>query len=265
MEELILEKIYWGSYTTYELEELIEKDPVVLIPVGAYEQHGPHLALNTDKVIAEKICEELVRRAEIPCASLPAVWCGISEHHMKFSGSLTLKHETMSAFLFDILDSLARSGVRKVLAVNSHGGNMVAVNEALTKASYQYGGTFALLTYWNLIGDEIRENRRSEFGGISHACEMETALQMYLQPDNVRMDRLPPANNVKGGSFWSPAMFASNKISMYIPYDQLSELGHIGDPQKATPEFGETVFEAVIKKALKLVEVIQKGELLNEN
>lgn len=260
-----MDRIYWGDYTTYELDELMEKDPVVLIPVGAYEQHGPHLALNTDKVIAERMCEEIVRRAETPCAMLPAVWCGISEHHMKFCGSLTLKHSTMSAFLFDILDSLARSGVRKVLAVNSHGGNMVAVNEALTRAAYQYGGTFALLTYWSLIGKEIAENRKSEFGGISHACEMETALQMYLEPQNVREDRLPPANNLKGSSFWSPAMFASNKISMYIPYDQLSKLGHIGDPQKATPEFGKTVFEAVVNKTLKLVETIQKGGLLDEN
>lgn len=60
-------------------------------------------------------------------------------------------------------------------------------------------------------------------------------------------------------------MFASNKISMYIPYDQLSELGHIGDPRKATPEFGKIVFEAVVNKSLKLIETIQKGELLNEN
>lgn len=260
-----MEKIYWGDYTTYELEEFIKSDPVVLLPVGAYEQHGPHLALNTDKVIAERICEEIVRKSIIPCAALPGIWCGISEHHMKFAGSLTLKHETLAAFIFDILDSLARSGIRKVLAVNSHGGNMVAVNEAFTKASCKYGGTFAVLTYWNLIGDEIQKYRKSEFGGISHACEMETALQLFLNPQNVRPDRLPSANNVKGGRFWSPAMFASNKISMYMPYDQLSEWGHIGDPQKATKEFGEMIFHAIIEKSLDLVKAIQEGELLNEN
>lgn len=260
-----MEKIYWGDYTTFELEELIKRQPVILLPVGAYEQHGPHLALNTDKVIAERICQEIVKSSKIPCAMLPCVWCGISEHHMNFAGSLTLKHETMSAFIFDILDSLARSGIRKVLVVNSHGGNMVAITEATTKASYKYGGTFAALTYWSLISDEIKKYRKSEFGGISHACEMETALQLYLDSDNVRMDRLPPANNVKGGKYWSPAMFAANKISMYIPYDQLSEYGHVGDPQKATKEFGKIIFNTIIEKSLDLVEAIQKGELLNEN
>lgn len=260
-----MEKIYWGDYTTFELEELIKRQPVILLPVGAYEQHGPHLALNTDKVIAERICQEIVKASKIPCAMLPCVWCGISEHHMNFAGSLTLKHETMSAFIFDILDSLARSGIRKVLVVNSHGGNMVAITEAATKASYKYDGTFATLTYWSLIGDEIKKYRKSEFGGISHACEMETALQLYLDSANVRMNCLPPANNVKGGKYWSPAMFAANKISMYIPYDQLSEYGHIGDPQKATKEFGKIIFNAIIEKSLDLVEAIQKGELLNEN
>lgn len=260
-----MKQLYWGDYTTNELEELVRQDPVVLIPVGAYEQHGPHLALNTDMLIATKLCEGIVAASQVPCAMLPCIWCGISEHHMKFCGSLTLRHETMAALMFDVLDGLARSGVRKVLAVNSHGGNAVAANEALTKAAYKYGGTFALLTYWSLIGEEVARHRKSEFGGISHACEMETSLQLYLAPANVRPDKLPPANNLRGGRFWSPAMFAANKITMYVPYDQLSKQGHIGDPRSATPEFGKTIYDAVVGKAAELVAQIQKGELLDED
>jgi creatinine amidohydrolase len=260
-----MEKIFWGDYTTCEMKEFMEKDPVVLIPVGAHEQHGPHLAMNTDAVIAESICRRVVEQSEIPCVMLPCIWVGISEHHMKFCGSLTLKHATMSALLYDILESLARSGIRKVLAVNSHGGNMVPLNEALTRASVAYGGTFALLTYWNLISKEIASMRKSEYGGISHACEMETALQLYLDPRNVRRDRLPPANNVKGGSYWSAEMFASNKITMYQPYDRLAPQGHIGDPRKATAEFGKAVFDLIVQKMGGLMEAIWKGVLLDEN
>ena len=260
-----MKKIYWGDYTTNEMKEFMVQEPVVMIPVGAHEQHGPHLAMNTDTTIAESICKSVVENSKSPCVMLPCIWVGISEHHMKFCGSLTLKHATMSALLYDILESLARSGVRKVLVVNSHGGNMVPLNEALTKAGVAYGGTFALLTYWNLISREIASLRKSEFGGISHACEMETALQLYLNPQSVREDRLPPANNVKGSSFWSAEMFASNKISMYRSYDQLAPQGHIGDPQKATVEFGKTVFELVVEKTEKLIEAIWKGALLDEN
>lgn len=257
--------IYWGDYTTVELKEFVKKDPVVLLPVGAYEQHGPHLALNTDMVIAERLCRGIVEKCDAPCAMLPPVWVGISEHHMKFCGSLTLRHETMAAFVYDILDGLGRSGINKVLAVNSHGGNMVAVNEALTRAAQKYHGTFALLTYWHLIKDTVQENRKSEFGGISHAGEMETALQLYLAPENVRKDHMPKENNVKGGKFWSPAMFASNAISMYVPYDELSEEGHIGDPGSATPEFGQAVYEAVATRGAQLVKTIQKGEIFSDH
>lgn len=260
-----MDKIFWGDYTTCEMQGFLERDPVVLIPVGAYEQHGPHLAMNTDKVIAEELCRRIVARSETPCVTLPCIWVGISEHHMKFSGSLTLKHSTMALFLFDILESLSRSGVGKALVLNSHGGNMVPLNEALTRAGSSFGGTWALLTYWNLISKEIRELRASEYGGISHAGEMETALQLYLAEENVRRDRLPPANNVKGSSLWSPEMFAANKISLYQPYDRLSEQGHIGDPRKATAEMGRAVVDLVVEKSLHLVEAVWKGALLDEH
>ena len=236
--------IYWGDYTTVELKEFVQQDPVVLLPVGAYEQHGPHLALYTDMVIAERLCQAIVEKSSVPCA---------------------MRHETMAAFIYDILDGLGRSGIRRVLAVNSHGGNMVAVNEALTKAAQKYHGTFALLTYWHLIKDIVQEHRKSGFGGISHAGEMETALQLYLAPENVRKDKIPKENNVKGGQFWSPAMFASNSISMYIPYDELSAEGHIGDPGSATSEFGQIVYDAVAVRGAQLVKAIQEGAILDEN
>ena len=260
-----MKRIYWGEYTTDEMKEFIEKDPVVLVPVGAYEQHGPHLTMNTDTVIVDSLCSSIVKCADIPCVTLPPVWVGISEHHMQFSGSLTLKQSTMSALLFDILESLHRSGISKVLVVNSHGGNMTPLNEAVTRAGSSFGGTWALLTYWNLIRKEIGDIRKSEYGGISHAGEMETALQLYIDNGNVRTEQIPVANNIKGSSFWSAEMFAGNVISMYKAYDELSRQGHIGDPQKATIEMGEMVHNLVVERGLQLINVIWEGELLNED
>ena len=260
-----MERIFWGDYTSNEMKEFMKREPVVLIPVGAYEQHGPHLAMNTDSVIADSICRGIVQKSDTPCVTLPTVWIGISEHHMRFCGSLTLRHATMSALLFDILESLARSGVKKALVVNAHGGNMVPLNEALTRAGQSFDGVWSLLTYWNLISKEIWDIRKSEYGGVSHACEMETSLQMYLDKRNVRMDRLPAANNLKGSEWWSPEMFASNKISLYKPYHELSAEGHIGDPQSATVETGKTIYDLILEKALKLVDAMWKGELLGED
>ena len=256
---------YWGEYTTNEMKEFLSKNPVVLVPVGAYEQHGPHLAMNTDTVINESLCCSIVEKSTAPCVMLPPVWLGISEHHMEFSGSLTLRHKTMSMLLFDILRSLYRNGIQKALVVNSHGGNIVPLNEALTKAGQKFGGTWALLTYWHLISKEITEIRKSEHGGISHACEMETSLQLFIDGRNVREDKIPEANNVKGSQHWGPEMFGKNLISMYMSFDKLSAGGHIGDPKLATIETGKKVHELVVNKAAELVDVIWRGGLLDEN
>jgi len=257
-----MKRIYWGEYTSPEMQAFLAEDPVVLLPVGAYEQHGPHLAMDTDTVIGESIGARVVRESKTPCVMLPPVWVGISEHHMQFSGSLTLRQPTMSALLFDILESLGRSGVRKALVLNSHGGNMVPLNEALTRIGQQFDGTWALLTYWNLISKEIWDIRKSEFGGISHAGEMETSLMLHLDGQRVREGQLPEANNVKGSKWWSPEMFAGNKISMYQSYDKLSAAGHIGDPRLGTAEMGQTVHDLVTERTIELVEAMWKGEIL---
>ena len=77
-------KIYWGSYSSWELKQFVEKNPVLIIPVGAYEQHGPHLPLDTDTHIGLEIAKQASISAHYPCALLPPVWFGISEHHMNF-------------------------------------------------------------------------------------------------------------------------------------------------------------------------------------
>ena len=260
-----MKPIYWGEYTSFEMKKFIEKEPVVLVPVGAYEQHGPHLAMNTDTTIGESICKSIVGKSAVPCTMLPPVWVGISEHHMEFSGSLTLQQSTMTALLWDILDSLGRNGIKNTLVVNSHGGNIVPLNEALTRISQKYEGTWALLTYWNLISKEIWDIRKSEYGGVSHACEMETSLLYYIDEDGVRKNRIPDSNNVKGSKWWSPEMFGSNKIAMYKPFSELTKDGHIGDPKLATKEAGETIHNLIVDKSLPLIEAIWKGELLDED
>ncbi|GAB4261616.1 creatininase family protein [Thermincola ferriacetica] len=260
-------KIYWGSYTSNELANLIKEDPVVVLPVGAYEQHGPHLTLNTDTDIVLEITKEAVGKAcstGIPCALLPPLWLGISEHHMSFSGTITLRQSTLTALVFDILKSLARHGVKKFLVVNGHGGNMAALRYAIDEVGAHCEVEPVLVTYWHLVANLVARLRKSEFGGISHGCELETSLKMHIAPEDVRKDLLR-ANVVKGNEYWSPEMFASNRVAMYKPYRQLSEYGHVGDPTKATPDFGEAVFKAVVAELARLITMMQKGDLENEN
>mgnify|MGYP000949125524 CR=1 FL=1 len=254
------DKIYWGSYTTNELTDFIKEDPVVLLPVGAYEQHGPHLPLDTDTHIASELTQAAVAKATVPCALLPPVWLGISEHHMDFSGTLTLRHSTMVAYVYDILRSLVRHGLKKFLLVNTHGGNMAVLRTAIDQVGADLGVEPVLVTYWHLVRDVVDRLRQSESGGISHGCELETSLKMFLKADDVRKDRLR-ANIIPSNDFWGVDMFAPNRITIYKPYKKLSEQGHVGDPTKATKEFGKAVFNAVVDEMIKLIRLLHEGEL----
>ncbi len=101
----------------------IDRSTPVLLPVAAVEQHGPHLPLATDRMIAEFFAAELNARLGNRVLVLPTIAVGCSEHHMEFAGSLTLSHETFLAACKEYLHSAWRHGFRNFLVLNAHGGN----------------------------------------------------------------------------------------------------------------------------------------------
>jgi creatinine amidohydrolase len=183
---------------------------------------------------------------------------------MKFTGTLTLKQTTLTEVIYDILESLNRNGVKKVVLVNSHGGNIGPLSAAINMIGSKIDGQHFLVTYWNLVSDIVKETRLSEFGGISHACELETSLKLYLSPEDVRKD-LMTQNIIKGNDYWSPEMFASNKVTLYKSFEKMSQLGHVGDPTKASIQTGEIVFNAIVTEMIKLVQFIHDGGFEDEN
>ncbi len=253
-------KLFWGSYTTKELSDLIKEDPVVILPVGAYEQHGHHLPLDTDTKIGFEIAKAAVEKVDVPCALLPSVWLGISEHHMHFSGTLTLRQATLKALVYDILQSLKRHGVNKFIILNSHGGNVALLNSAICEIGAELSVKPVSISYWNLVVDVIEKLRKSKLGGISPGGELETSLTLYLIPSDGRK-KLLKENFVPGNKYWSADLLANNKIAVYKSFHELSHEGHIGDPQKATTEFGKAVFQAVVKELVNVIVTFSTEEL----
>ena len=254
------QKVLWDAHTTWELAELVRQDPVVILPVGALEQHGPHLPLDTDTHIVGELAKAAASRAGCPCFLLPPVWFGLSEHHMGFCGTLTVRPSTLLEVVFDLLRSLKRHGVNKVLLLNGHGGNMAVLRSAVDRAGAELGLRAVLATYWHLVGEEIAAWRLSPRGGMSHGCELETSLKFYLRPEDVRQEKMKP-NIVPGNDFWSPDMFAANKVAIFRAYKELSPEGHIGDPTKASAGLGEKVFETAVEKLVDIVALMHRGEL----
>lgn len=240
--------IHWQDYTWPELEALAQKDTVVLVPVGAIEQHGPHLPVSTDITCAWAVSQGAAQAIEeFPVLVAPPVWWGISPHHMGYPGTISLSIDVFVNLLYDICTSIAKHGFRRILLINGHGGNADAVNVAAQKLSID-GLFVAACGYFALISEELRELGESPLGGMSHACEMETSLLLKLVPDLVKMELAEADMRSPHTSFFTWDMRDARPI--YYAYDMKrdSNKGVIGDPTLATLEKGERIYAATIKQ-----------------
>src|SRR3546814_5719399 len=109
--------------------------------------------------------------------------CSSDLHHMDFGGTLTIRHETMLAYVCDVLQSALAQGFRTVVLFNSHGGNEAIGRVIVEKLGHSHpAAQVAMLTWWTVARDALRDIQESGFGGVGHACEFETSLLMHFAP-----------------------------------------------------------------------------------
>jgi creatinine amidohydrolase len=167
---------------------------VLLLPVGALEQHGPHLPLNTDTVIARSTCAYASALTSAPV--LPALPYTVSIGHTeKWPGTFAIFHETLMQTVREIARWAMASGWKKLLLVNSHFGNDASLRCAVDRLRFDFAGEFMVASRntWQL-SPEIQA-RFSHDAADWHANEAETSLLMFLAPETVRMDRIPNADD----------------------------------------------------------------------
>ena len=220
-----------------------------VLPLGATEQHGPHLAVSTDSLIVGRIAERL--EAEMPhevvlCPPLPF---GSSHHHLAFGGTISLPADLYTNVIVSVVNSLVAGGFRRIVLLNGHGGNITPVRQALAMLGNQLteSAQVVLATYWELAGRPFAGQAPMESPSLSHACEYETSLMMHLEPGRVWMDRVerasrPPAN---GYVPWEDE-HAYRGVSIAVPTQRISSNGSSGEPQLATAEKGAFLFDAAV-------------------
>ncbi|MEV4378356.1 creatininase family protein [Streptosporangium sp. NPDC049644] len=156
---------------------------VVVIPVGATEQHGPHLPTSTDALIAAAVADGATMaaagRSDRPLIVTPAIAWGASDHHLPYGGTLSLSPETLLAVICDLLRSIAAQGGRRVVLLNGHGGNVGVCHAAAAAGSTRFDLSVAHLDYWRLADTE------GEPPVPGHAGEFETSMILALRPDLV--------------------------------------------------------------------------------
>ena len=242
---------FFGDHTWVELQEIIKKDAMVVLPVGMYEEHGRQLPVSTDTDLVYEACEEGVRRLYndgYPVLLLPAIWTGYHGYSVsKWPGGIRMQQETLMHVVYDIMASLIRMGIKKIVVCNGHGQNPPALEMAIRKIVDDFKVVPMMCMPFMLFSKEAWLPRTSQQGAMGgHADEFETSLMLYVKPELVKMDQaaddttryrsrfiagdmFPTQEVVKGGVYWSTFNI------------QDSHNGAQGDPRHATYELGESL------------------------
>lgn len=238
--------------TTEQAAEAVTASPVVLLPAGAFEQHGPGMPLATDTIRAEHVADLVAERvaAERGGGAVigPSLPVGVSPHHLAFAGTVTLTTTTFAAVVREYVDSLHRHGWRKILVVTGHGGN----NATLTTVAQDLLTTHADLQFaWTpltpLAADIVADIPVGEIHG--HSGEAETAQMLHIAPHLVATERLVP------GATALSRLDAVARLSrrpghptLTLRYDRLSPNGVLGDPTRATADVGAAIVETAVTR-----------------
>ena len=217
---------------------------IAVLPLAAVEQHGPHLPLGVDTYIAEAYLArvEKILPAELPVTFLPVQRIGVSAEHLSYPGTLTFSATAAIAAWTELGDSLARAGVRKLVLVTSHGGNVAAM-EIVARDLRTRLGMLAVTVGWHRFGYPDGAFTPEEKRHGIHGGDIETSLMLAAKPETVRMDKaanatpatIAMAQEFKWLGAYRPAGFA------WMTQD-LNASGAIGDATLAKPEKGDAAF-----------------------
>ncbi len=230
-----------------EVAERVRPGSILVQPVGSVEQHGPHLPLVTDLLIAESAAEALVDEYgdEDDLWLLPPLGYTKSNEHAWAPGSIWLNPATMLAVLDDLGRSLAPVGANKLVFLNGHGGNTALLNVACRELRLHHGfETF--LTHPSVPPDHGGAGVASELGMGVHGGLNETSVVLHLRPDLVRMDLA--TRNVPESLAANEFVRFGGSVSFGWLANDFGPEGHIGDPLPATAELGKQLFEGAVSR-----------------
>lgn len=225
-----------GKLTWNEVSDLVNNVDFVIVPIGSTEQHGKHLPLDNDAYtafeISKLVAEKLKEKLKILIA--PLIPYGMSEHHMDFPGTITLRHETLINIIEDVCISLSRHGFKRILILNGHGGNTAAIRVAVQELNLKYGLNVYTLNWWDLVSDVFKSIYNVP---ITHADEGETAVAYALNQRVVK-------EFMKGSGNYGEEtiVYTSKRMREY------TSTGSMGHPEKALREHGEIIVNSVVNR-----------------
>lgn len=238
-------EVEWSRLKARELVELARKDAIVLVPIGATEQHGPHLPSMVDWRCVHEVSHRAARIMErtTPVVVAPTIPYGMSEHHMSLNGTITLDYATMYAVIRCVVTSAIRHGFKRIFVLNGHGGNTTALQNMIGELTVAHKLPLATGTYWDIAAGSIARLLERQ-KALLHACEAETSMLMAVAPELVNPDELaqmhgPYVPGLSAIPGVNPGVYRWRQLSSRSP------IGVIGEAAAASAEKGEKLLQAI--------------------
>ncbi|HVX28919.1 MAG TPA: creatininase family protein [Nitrolancea sp.] len=246
-----------GRLSWKEVEQLLPSNPVLLIPVGTVEQHGQHMPVNADNMVAGFVAQ---RAAEATGAYVvPAINYGVSMSFRNFPGTISVQPSTLTAVLRDVCDELIRQGFRRLIFVNNHGGNQTSCEQVARDLHREHGIVIGSIYPWVLGYGLMRDTYDDAAAVYGHGGEPETSAMLAMFPDDVRLDLMAGREPNMNGAF-KPRRDNTIEIegqpvggTIYLDFDELFPSGANGDPSAGTKERGQIWIERVVGYAIAFV------------
>jgi creatinine amidohydrolase len=227
-----------------KISELDLASATVVLPIGACENHGPHLPFSCDSIIPTQLAKRISQKRD-GIILLPTIGYGESSDHMGFPMTISLSGGTLETMVFEILHCAASHGVRRFLIINGHDGNSGPIISAAHRLRTRHPGVVvANFEWWRVVYQHLDPELFAKWGGHGHAGESETSTIIYLTPELVNMELAPedtPPVTIDGGA-------------VYWAIDEYSHEGTEGAPRLAEKHKGIAVFE----KSLELIDSFLK-------
>lgn len=249
------EKMSWT-----QVDQAAVRGKVVVVPVGTLEDHGLHLPVDTDVVIADGVCRAAADLIPDEVVLLPPIVHGYSPHHMDYPGTISIRWNTFIDHVRDVTGSLIHHGFRKILLVNGHGSNRPVLDLAarLTNVDHPYALCGAL-SWWEMTRVRTAFAPIRESDWVAHACEVETSLYLALDEEYVDMSQARKEDAFeKSPHFWSDLAGAPpdgfvNPVSLTEYWSTMTVDGVKGDATVASKQKGEIVLAAAASELAEIV------------
>ncbi len=260
-----MKTIWLNELSWKKVEKYLKTKDIILLPIGSTEQHGPGAPLGLDTYVAIALVEDVAKRTGV--ISTPPIWFGDSSHHLEFPGTISIKTETLTEYVKDVIRSLAKHGFKKIIIVNGHKiTNLTALHSAVRNVKeFEFPDLFLAIIDPIKIGIEAAKIRESK---EHHAGELEISHLMYKFPHLIEKDKLPKeeVDFEKLFSKYQKSDLFKGGVSIDIPWSskeqkEFTKSGAMSDATKASKEKGEKYHNAMVEEIVEFIEWLKKKKL----